>query len=157
MGSIVPLLIQMPILIGLYWVISGITDSSNFYHLYSIFANFDPRNIGTEFYGLQLSHVGGIIGAVFALILASLQYIQARLSFAYQGPTSTPEKKEVKEGETPEIALDPEMMKKMMLYFFPVMIAVTSYFFPLGVGLYWFIGTIFVIVQQAYVNRAKVK
>jgi YidC/Oxa1 family membrane protein insertase len=157
MGSIVPLLIQMPILIGLYWVISGITDSSNFYHLYSIFANFDPRTIYTEFYGLNLGQIGGITGILLGLVLGILQYIQARLSFAYQGPTLTPEKKEVKEGEAPEIALDPEMMKKMMLYFFPVMIAITSYFFPLGVGLYWFIGTIFVIVQQWYVNQIKVK
>ena len=64
---------------------------------------------------------------------------------------------EKKEGEPPEMALDPEVMQKMMLYFFPIMIAVTSYFFPLGVGLYWFIGTLFVIVQQAYVNRKKAK
>ncbi len=51
------------------------------------------------------------------------------------------------------MALDPEMMKKMMLYFFPIMIAVSAYFFPLGIGLYWFIGTLFVIAQQWYVNR----
>lgn len=57
----------------------------------------------------------------------------------------------------PEIALDPEMMKKMMLYFFPIMIAVSAFFFPLGVGLYWFIGTLFVIAQQWYVNKVKPK
>ena len=51
--------------------------------------------------------------------------------------------------------LDPEIMQKMMLYMFPVMIAVSSYFFPLGVGLYWFIGTLFVIGQQWYVNKLK--
>ncbi len=60
-----------------------------------------------------------------------------------------------KDDEAPEFALDPAMMQNMMLYFFPVMIAVSSYFFPLGVGLYWFIGTLFVIAQQAYVNRSK--
>ena len=53
--------------------------------------------------------------------------------------------------------LDPEIMQKMMLYFCPVMIGVTAYFFPLGVGLYWFIGTFFVIAQQAYVNREHIK
>lgn len=57
----------------------------------------------------------------------------------------------------PEMALDPDMMKKMMLYFFPVMIAVSAYFFPLGIGLYWFIGTLFVIAQQGYVNRKNPK
>jgi YidC/Oxa1 family membrane protein insertase len=44
-------------------------------------------------------------------------------------------------------------MQKMMLYILPVMLAVSAYFFPLGVGLYWFIGTLFVIAQQWYVMR----
>ena len=49
MGSCLPLLIQMPILIGLYWVISGITDPSNFYHLYGAFKDFQPSQIVTTF------------------------------------------------------------------------------------------------------------
>ncbi len=49
MGSCLPLIIQMPILIGLYWVISGISDPSNFYHLYSLFTAFDPKNINAHF------------------------------------------------------------------------------------------------------------
>ena len=158
MGSIVPLLIQMSILIGLYWVVSQINDPSNFYHLYSFFAHFDPTQIVTSFYGLELSQVGGMIGIAFALVLGGLQYIQARLSFAYTDKKKSKEVEvvvEKKEGDAPEFALDPAMMQKMMLYFFPVMIAVSSYFFPLGVGLYWFIGTLFVIAQQAYVNRSK--
>lgn len=69
LGSIIPLLIQMPILIGLYWVISQINDPSNFYHLYSFFQDFNPRDIVTEFYGLHLAQVGGAIGLVFALAL----------------------------------------------------------------------------------------
>ncbi len=83
MGPIIPLLIQMPILIGLYWVISGITDSSNFYHLYQFFASFNPTEISTYFYGLHLDAVGGWMGAAFALVLGVLQWIQAKLSFVY--------------------------------------------------------------------------
>lgn len=49
MGSCLPLIIQMPILIGLYWVISGITDASNFYHLYSFFSDFNPKDINAHF------------------------------------------------------------------------------------------------------------
>ncbi len=158
MGSCLPLLIQMPILIGLYWVISGITDPSNFYHLYSVFAGFDPKNISSMFFGLNLQGVGGIVGLIFSIILAGIQYIQARLSFAYNPPAKKEEKKiETKSDETPEFALDPDMMKNMMLYMFPVMIAVSAYFFPLGIGLYWFIGTLFVIGQQWYVNKVAKK
>jgi YidC/Oxa1 family membrane protein insertase len=49
MGSCLPLIIQMPILIGLYWVISGISDPSNFYHLYDFFQTFDPTKIDAHF------------------------------------------------------------------------------------------------------------
>lgn len=158
MGSCLPLLIQMPILIGLYWVVSSITDPSNFYHLYSFFKNFDPTAIDTNFFGLELKQIGGTVGIIFALLLAGLQYLQAKLSFTYNPPAKKDEKKvEKKEGEIPEFALDPQMMQKSMLYVFPVMIGVTALFFPLGVGLYWFIGTLFVIAQQWYVNNKKVK
>ena len=69
MGSCLPLLIQMPILIGLYWVIEGITDPSNFYHLYSWFASFQPSSIVTMFFGIDLSQVGGMTAIIFGLIL----------------------------------------------------------------------------------------
>ncbi len=155
MGSCLPLIIQMPILIGLYWVISGISDPSNFYHLYSVFANFDPKNIDAHFLGLNLLQIGGTIAIIFGIALAWVQYLQAKLSFAYQWPQPKKEEKKVVEWAPPEMALDPEMMKKMMLYFFPLTIGVSAYFFPLGVWLYWFIGTLFVIAQQAYVNKKK--
>ena len=50
MSSCLPLLIQFPILTGLYWVISSISDVSNFYHLYSFFGNFNPADIETMFF-----------------------------------------------------------------------------------------------------------
>jgi YidC/Oxa1 family membrane protein insertase len=157
MGSCLPLIIQMPILIGLYWVISGITDASNFYHLYSFFSDFNPKDINAHFLWLNLLQIGWVTAVIFGIALAAVQYLQAKLSFAYQPPTPKKEEKKValSEGGTPEFALDPDMMKKMMLYFFPLTIAVSAYFFPLGVGLYWFIGTLFVIAQQWYVNRKK--
>jgi YidC/Oxa1 family membrane protein insertase len=156
MGSCLPLLIQMPILIGLYWVIIGINNPSNFYHLYEIFQWFDPTTIDANFYGLNLLQIGWIAAVVFWVALALVQYIQAKLSFSYQPPLPKKEEKKVAaEWAPPELALDPEMMKKMMLYFFPLTIGVSAYFFPLGIGLYWFIGTLFVIAQQWYVNRTK--
>lgn len=87
----------MPILIGLYWVISGIADPSNFYHLYSMFAGFDPRNIDAHFFGLDLLQIGDTMAIVFGIALAIVQYIQARLSFAYQPPIPKKEVVEKKE------------------------------------------------------------
>ncbi len=155
MGSCLPLLIQMPILIGLYWVISEITDPSNFYHLYSIFGNFNPNNIVTSFLGLNLSQVGGTMAIVFGLILGFTQWVQAYMSVQHTKKTKKDEPKKEIDPTSMEAVLDPELMQKMMLYMLPVMLAVSAYFFPLGVGLYWFIGTLFVIAQQWYVNNKK--
>jgi YidC/Oxa1 family membrane protein insertase len=164
LGSCLPLIIQMPILIGLYWVIASLTDTANIYHTYSFLSFFDTaKDVDTRFFGMDLLSAGGIAGGILALLLGITQHIQARLSFVYQdrtkGDTVAPvkvlEKNEKGEyiPETPSLMPDPEMMKKVMLYMLPLFIASTGYFFPLGVGLYWLIGTLFVIVQQAWVNR----
>lgn len=157
MGSCLPLLIQMPILIGLYWVISWITDPSNFYHLYPIFKDFNPTGIITDFFGINLSQVGGIMAVVFGIILGITQWVQAYMSIQHtkKSKDSSKEITTPKDPNSLEAALDPELMQKMMLYMLPLMLAVSAYFFPLGVGLYWFIGTLFVIAQQWYVNNKK--
>lgn len=148
-GSCLPLLLQIPILLGLYWVIMGITDPSNFYHLYSFFSHFDPNSIQRIFFGQDLLASGGTVGIIMALLLAVTQWLQSYLSV--QNQPKLPEKKEDEAAEMP--ALDPRMMQKMSLYVFPVMIGVTGYIFPLGLGLYWWIGLLFMIVQQWYVNH----
>jgi membrane protein insertase Oxa1/YidC/SpoIIIJ len=48
---------------------------------------------------------------------------------------------------------DPEMMNKIMLYGMPVMVAVFTYSLFAWVGLYWLISTLFMILQQLFVNR----
>lgn len=156
MGSCLPLLIQIPILLGLYWVISGISDPSNFYHLYPFFKDFNISAIDTNFFGIDLLKIGGTFGMVMALLLAFTQWIQSYLALKAQSPLP---KKEEKNTENKEISpLDPRIMQKMSLYVFPILIGITGFMFPLGLGLYWWIGLLFMIVQQYYVNtRAKHK
>jgi len=48
---------------------------------------------------------------------------------------------------------DPVMMNKFMLWGMPVMIAVSTFYFPMGVGIYWLIGTLFMLGQQYIVNH----
>lgn len=164
MGSCLPLLIQMPILIGLYWIITSVTDPSNNYYIYSFLyhPDFNFWLISQYFYGLNLQQIGGKIGLLFALAIGLTQWLQAKLSFSYANVTPAPkaeekkviEKKEDGSYTSPESFLpDPKMMQNMMLYFLPLMIAVTAFYFPMGVGLYWLIGTVFVIIQQWVVNR----
>ena len=154
MGACLPLLIQMPILIALYWVISGITDVANTYHLYSFLGSFDPTKVNLDFFGVNLLHIGGTLGVIAGVILAVFQWLQSYVAFSAQPPMPKQEPQEQKDGEMPSI--DPNIMKNMTLYFMPIMMGVFGIFLPLGIALYIWIGSVFGIVQQMYVNiRAK--
>ncbi len=62
LGSCLPLLIQMPLLIVLYWVVLSIAETSNYYYLYPFLADFDISKIDTVFLGIHLLSIGGIAG-----------------------------------------------------------------------------------------------
>ena len=160
MGSCLPLLIQMPILIWLYWVISSIGDITNHYYLYSWLEWFNLSRIDPVFYWINLKEIGGTIGIVFAVILWFVQWIQAKLSFAMTQPHHSSKVIEPTENgnykPADSMMPDPAMMQKMMLYFIPVVVGISAIVLPLGVGLYWLIGTLFVIVQQWILNKEKV-
>jgi len=96
LGSCLPLMIQMPILIVLYWVISGITDPSSIYYLYTPLAGFDINSIEKVFLGLNLLQTGGIAAAVLAVLVGVAQFAQTRLSFA-KNAKEAPKKKLVLE------------------------------------------------------------
>ena len=69
LGSCLPLLIQMPLLIVLYWVVLGITETSNYYYLYPFLADFDISKIDTVFLGIHLLSIGGIAGIGLRIIV----------------------------------------------------------------------------------------
>lgn len=152
MWSCLPLLIQFPILIALYWVISGISHPSNVYHLYPFLSGFNPTVINTNFFGQNLLQIGGTAALIMALILGITQWVQGYLTVKNQPalPKESPKKDIETDSAMPTI--DPKMMQNMTLYFFPLMIGVSALFFPLGLGLYWWIGLLFMIVQQYVVN-----
>lgn len=136
MGSCLPMLIQFPILIALFYVVKDGLNVDPF-HLYTSLRGFDPSLVSTSFFGLQLTKVNVW---VLPITLGILQYAQIKLSFA--------KNKGVPQGQA-------AMMNKMMQYVLPVMIAVFAAGMPAAVGLYWGISTVFAIGQQLVVNRAK--
>lgn len=158
LGSCLPLLIQMPILIVLYWVITGIGDPTNRFFFYGFLSHFDPANIATVFFGVELKAIGGVAGFVLALLVGAFQWLQIKLSLA-RNPVDEPSPKNLEQKKDGSLVvdepspLDPKVMNTFMLWGMPVMIAVSTYFFPAGVGVYWLIGTLFMLVQQAVANR----
>lgn len=142
MGSCLPMLIQFPILIALFYVVRdglNIIDPSLFY---ASLRDFNLQSINPVFLGIiDLTKVNFII---LPIIVGGLQFLQIRLSFAKS-------KSLVANGASPMMP----MMNNMMQFFLPIMIAVFTASLPAAVGFYWGVSTIFAIGQQLVVNRSK--
>lgn len=157
MGSCGMLLIQMPILIVIYQVIISIQDHANMFYLYDFIGKYDVALINTNFYGFDLLGIGGLNGFILAIAVWILQYIQVKLSLSYnqsdikKSGVVLEKKKDATDYQS--FMPDPDMLNKFMLYGLPVMIAIFTYTFFAWVGIYWWVGTLFMIVQQYIVNK----
>ncbi len=149
------LLIQMPILLVIYNVIVWIQSTSNNYYLYSFLSDYNLTNISSVFFWVDLFKIWWLNWLILSLIVAVLQYIQVKLSLSYNKTNSTNVVLEKKKDWNwyENFMPDPELMNKFMLYWMPVMIWFATYTFFAWVGLYWWIWTIFMIVQQIIVNK----
>ena len=137
LGSCLPLLIQMPIIIVLYRVILNGLDTAQYRLLYSFTPS--PEVLQTTFFGLNLATPDKWIMP----IVVGLSQLALSLM-------TMPPKQPKKEGAAP----DPmSMMTKQMTYFLPVMMFFISRSLPTGVTLYILFTTIISIVQQWYVNK----
>jgi len=151
LGSCLPVLIQMPILIALYYAISNGLDVGSTYFLYEPLKQINIESINAMF--LNILDLSKPNVYVLPIIIGVLQFIQMKLALnraKRKKERVKPEKKEEKPASDPSAA-----MGKSMTYIFPVLIALMTAGFPAGVGLYWGISTIFAILQQMWVNREK--
>ncbi len=157
MGSCWLLLIQMPILIVIYQVIIWIQATSNTYYLYSVLWDYNMAQIDAQFFWIDLFWIWGFNGIILALTVWALQFIQVKLSMIFnnqnKSKTGVVLEKKKDANSYSEFMPDPEMLNKFMLYGMPVMIAFVTYTFFAWVWLYWGIGTIFMILQQLFVNK----
>ena len=160
-----PLIIQIPIFIALYNVllqvvsngdIAKVTDEVNkivYFPFLKIAEPWDPYFVGVHL-GSKPSdfQTAGIFLLSVPVITAALQFLQTKMM--------TPKtQKQIVEKAAAAPGVDSSdfanIMQKQMLYFFPIMIGFFSYGFPIGLSLYWNAFTIFGIIQQYFVNRAK--
>lgn len=144
LGSCLPMLVQFPVLIALFYVVREGLDPNNVFMLYGPLQGFDISLIETNFLGILDLTKANVI--VLPLIVGFLQFAQMKLAM---GKKSGPEKSEKKSGE-PDLAA----VNNIMLYMMPVLIAVFTASLPAGVGLYWAVSTIFGIGQQLVVNKS---
>jgi len=144
MSSCLPMLIQFPVLIALFYVVKDGLGVINPTYLYSTLVDFNLHTVNPNFLGIiDLTKINLI---VLPIIVGAMQFFQIKLTM---GKAQT-DKPAVKDESSPM-----PMMNKMMQYFMPVMIAVFTATLPAAVGFYWGTSTLFGIGQQLVVNRSK--
>lgn len=132
-SSCLPLLIQLPILLALYWALRdgvSVIDASRLYSFVS-----HPGEINHISFGvLDLTKASYVL----ALLAGAVQYLQARMLSTKKGPSA--------EGSKDENMM--AMMNKQMLYFMPLITVLIGATLPAALTLYWFVSTLFTWLQQ---------
>ncbi|MBI2990352.1 MAG: membrane protein insertase YidC [Candidatus Magasanikbacteria bacterium] len=142
LGSCLPILVQLPIFLALFYVLrSGIT-SNNFDALYPFVSNpgsINPISLGLVDLGKR--------SIVLAILAGAAQFWQAKM-FSHKKPP-----KEAGTGAKDEGMA--AMMNKQMLYMMPFLTVIIGLQFPAGLSLYWFLSTLLTGLQQMVLFKKK--
>ena len=131
LSGCLPILVQLPILIALFWVFQKGFQAGEMAKLYS-FVSF-PGEINPTFLGILNLAQPQI---VLAVICGIAQFFQTKML--------TPAQK-IQKGSKADFST---MMQKQMLYFFPLFTVLILWRLPSAIALYWLITSLFSILQQ---------
>ncbi len=149
MQSCLPMALQFPFLIGLFYVIrDGGTLELSRHLLYGPYQDL-AWQFDHMFFGLDLTQPSMLL---LPPLLVVLQFIQMKLAFARANNKKKPAVVDVgaKKSWVPEMN-----QQTVMLYALPLMIGFFALKFPAAVSIYWATSTVFGIAQQWFVNRSK--
>ena len=134
MAGCLPLLIQLPILIGLYRAFIAGFKPESLSMLYSFVSNPGLiEKISLGFIDITAK------SRPLAILSGVSQFIQLKTNLANTASNDP-------NGQA-------QAMSKQMLYFFPVMIIIIGWNLPAGLVLYWLTTTGFSILEQMYIKR----
>jgi YidC/Oxa1 family membrane protein insertase len=138
------ILLQLPIIIGLYQVFlnGGVINAEMLYGFISL-----PETINTVFLGIDM----GSKSIIFALIAGISQFFQMHWS-----PSMQKNKNEPKPDTNDMQAMLAHNMQTSMKYVLPVMIVVFAYAVPSAVALYWIISNLFMIIQEKLIQEKQI-
>jgi len=163
-----PMLVQLPIIWGLYSVLQQIVrpESQKVIAEINKIVYFDFLRItngwDTYFFGLPLGanpsgimsfnnlFTAGSLILLVPIITGLLQFIQSKMMLS-SSPQQTKDKGSAKVGQEKKKEDFASAFQSQSLYIFPVMIGFFSYTFPIGLSLYWNTFTLFGILQQYHI------
>jgi YidC/Oxa1 family membrane protein insertase len=139
-----PLLIQIPVIIGLYWVFSQGLKSVDKDILYSFVSI--PESLDMHFLVFDLAGK-----SIFLALLAGVtQFIQTHISLGKQAPLPAPDP-----DKKPSFQEDfARSMQVQMRYVLPVIVGGISMTLPAAVALYWAISNILSTGQELITKKA---
>jgi YidC/Oxa1 family membrane protein insertase len=142
-ASCLPLVIQLPIFIGLFRALQDGLSAHSFSLLYPFVAN--PGTINHLFLGVvDLSKPNYVLAVLAGLV----QFIQTKQLLQRPGVTNQPPK-DVKESKGAKDESMSAIMNKQMMYIMPGMTVVIGISLPGGLTLYWLVMSLLTVAQQA--------
>ena len=129
LSGCLPILMQMPVFIALYWMLSAVVELRHA----PFFGWIQDLSAPDTFFGTipsALPLLGGMPIGLLPLLMGATMIIQTALNPA---PT------------------DPIQAKVMKIM--PVIFSIFFFFFPAGLVLYWLVNNILSIAQQWYINK----
>ena len=147
-SSCLPLIIQLPVFIGLYKALSIGLSSTGLNLLYPFVPN--PQHINTMFLGLfDLTHPNYVLAVAAGVI----QFWQTRQILKPPAATIAPPPTEVQGTVAAKDESMSAIMNKQMMYLMPIMTIVIGFRLPGGLTLYWLVMSLLTVLQQWYVMR----
>ncbi|PIE21325.1 MAG: membrane protein insertase YidC [Arachnia propionica] len=148
-ASCLPLLLQMPIFLALFRVLEGVSSGSIRGHFFKVNPDLVSSLQQADLFGAGLARrivpflpfgPTQIMGIVLVILMViTLFYTQLQL---------------MRKNMPPEALNGPmAQQQKMMLYFFPIMIAGSSFVLPIGVLIYWLTTNLWTMMQQGILIR----
>ncbi|PPK93848.1 YidC/Oxa1 family membrane protein insertase [Kineococcus xinjiangensis] len=147
MASCLPILLQMPIFLALFWTLNGIKNGEGIGALTDTLAEQarDATLFGAPLsatFWANMSDLPTVLLTVTMIVLMSLsQFITQKQLMAKNTSSAMDENNPFAQ------------QQKMMLYLLPVIFAVSGVHFPIGVLLYWLTTNFWSMGQQFYVIR----
>ena len=147
-ASCLPLLIQLPIFIGLYQALRIGLTSTSLSLLYPFVPN--PQHINTLFFGLTDLTKPSYVLTVLAAIV---QFIQTKQILKPPAATVAPPPTEVATSEGAKDEGMAAMMNKQMAYTMPIVTIIIGLKLPGGLTLYWFVMSLLTVLQQWWLMK----
>ncbi len=147
LASCLPMLLQLPILIALFYVLrDGLASTNLAQNLYPFVHNPGTVNpISLSVFDLSKRSI------VLAVLAGAAQFVQTRMLSRKNPPAAADKAKGAKDEDM--LAT----MNKQMMYTMPIITAVVGIGFPAGLTLYWLLTTLLMVGQQYILFRHKDK